>query len=148
MSCSPETLLTFPDMKILCAIALVLSFMSTAGQSYTSWVTGDGDDVESNPDAMLVLAGGAGESDPAMIRFLEGADGGDVLVMREVDAGGTVVRRARLTLRHERSGGAFVARDEGRALEQTGEPDDEHSECDEGKSVANETRSPRMSSRN
>jgi cyanophycinase-like exopeptidase len=51
-------------------------------QSYTSYLTGNPVDLEVQPQFGLCLMGGAGESDEAMIWFLERANGGDVVVLR------------------------------------------------------------------
>lgn len=54
----------------------------SAAQSYTSYFTGNTTDVVSNPIGGLCMMGGATESDPAMVWFLQRANGGDVLVLR------------------------------------------------------------------
>lgn len=51
-------------------------------QPYTSYFTGNTTDVATTPLGGLCLMGGATESDPAMVWFLERASGGDVLVLR------------------------------------------------------------------
>jgi len=51
-------------------------------QPYTSYFTGNSTDVATTPLGGLCLMGGATESDPAMVWFLERASGGDVLVLR------------------------------------------------------------------
>ncbi len=51
-------------------------------QSYTSYFTGDTEDVDVTPTFGIVLMGGAGENDEAMKWFLERANGGDVVVIR------------------------------------------------------------------
>lgn len=51
-------------------------------QSYTSYFTGDTADVVTLTTPGIVLMGGAGESDPAMVWMLERAGGGDILVLR------------------------------------------------------------------
>lgn len=52
-------------------------------QSYLSERTGSDTDLDVEPDFGLCLMGGAGENDEAMTWFLEKANGGDVLVIRE-----------------------------------------------------------------
>ncbi len=52
------------------------------GQNYTSYFTGNPDDVSTDHQFGVCLMGGAAESDEAMRWFLEKADGGDVLVLR------------------------------------------------------------------
>lgn len=51
-------------------------------QNYTSYFTGNPEDVTTNHQFGICLMGGATESDEAMIWFLEKADGGDILVLR------------------------------------------------------------------
>jgi cyanophycinase-like exopeptidase len=51
-------------------------------QNYTSYFTGNTNDVQTNPEGGICLMGGATEDDNAMIWFLERASGGDVLVLR------------------------------------------------------------------
>lgn len=55
---------------------------------YTSYLTGDSSDVETNPTSGLCLMGGATENDSAMKWFLQRADGGDVVVIRTSGANG------------------------------------------------------------
>ncbi len=70
-------------MRISSSIALALILCgSLSSQSYTSYFTGDINDVSTSPLAGTCLMGGASEHDEAMIWFLERADGGDVLVLR------------------------------------------------------------------
>ena len=66
-------------LSIFCgAIGLGLN-----AQSYLSERTGSDTDLDVEPDFGLCLMGGAGENDEAMTWFLEKANGGDVLVIRE-----------------------------------------------------------------
>jgi cyanophycinase-like exopeptidase len=51
-------------------------------QNYTSYLTGNHEDVMTTPQFGVCLMGGASESDDAMRWFLERADGGDILVLR------------------------------------------------------------------
>ncbi len=51
-------------------------------QSYTSYLTGSGVDLDVQPEFGICLMGGGIESDPAMTWFLEKANGGDVVVIR------------------------------------------------------------------
>ena len=57
-------------------------------QPYTSYFTGNTTDVVTTPVGGLCLMGGATESDPAMVWFLERASGGDVLVLRASGSNG------------------------------------------------------------
>ena len=70
-------------MRYIKAISLiVLSISSLSAQDYNSWFTGDTSDVNTNTVASICLMGGATESDPAMVRFLEDSGGGDIVVLR------------------------------------------------------------------
>ncbi len=74
--------------KNLTTIAVVfLSFVGYA-QSYTSFFTGNATDLVTQPLGGVCLMGGAGESDEAMIWFLERAAGGDVVVLRATGSDG------------------------------------------------------------
>ena len=58
-------------------------------QDYTSWFTGDTTDViTTNHLPGIVLAGGGGDHDNAMIWMLERAAGGDVLILRASNSDG------------------------------------------------------------
>ncbi|MBR9920879.1 MAG: type 1 glutamine amidotransferase-like domain-containing protein [Bacteroidetes bacterium] len=62
---------------------LMLSPQWTTAQDYTNWITGDTADAEvSGYLPGIVLAGGGGDHDNAMIWMLQRAAGGDVLVLR------------------------------------------------------------------
>lgn len=69
-------------MKYLFALAFVFVSTLIFGQDYDSYMTGDPLDVSPIPMPGTVLMGGAGESDEAMMWFLERANGGDVVVIR------------------------------------------------------------------
>ena len=70
-------------MRFTVAIWFILfSITSLLAQDYNSWFTGDTSDVNTNTVASICLMGGATESDPAMVRFLEDSGGGDVVVIR------------------------------------------------------------------
>ncbi len=58
------------------------------GQSYTSFFTGNREDVETKPMGGVCLMGGAAENDSAMVWFLNRASGGDVLVIRASGSNG------------------------------------------------------------
>jgi cyanophycinase-like exopeptidase len=67
------------------ALLLWLSFLATTicqGQTYSNWVTGDTADISTAHESGLVLAGGGGDNDDAMIWMLNRAAGGDVLIIR------------------------------------------------------------------
>ncbi|WP_435577962.1 T9SS type A sorting domain-containing protein [Gilvibacter sp.] len=74
--------------QLLIALLLCCSGWMTAQTNYTSYFTGNPTDAEVIGDGGTVLMGGAGENDPAMIWFLERANGGDVLVLRASGADG------------------------------------------------------------
>lgn len=64
-------------------LGLVLgATFGTQAQSYTSYFTGNTENVDVEPDFGLCLMGGGGESDQAMAWWLEKANGGDVVVIR------------------------------------------------------------------
>lgn len=68
-------------MRALRLLLALLPFQAP-GQTYTSYFTGDTADTVTAPQGGLCLMGGATESDPAMVWFLQRAAGGDVLVLR------------------------------------------------------------------
>ncbi len=68
--------------KTICLAAFVITSISAISQSFTSYFTGNTENVDVQPEFGLCLMGGAGESDEAMIWFLEKANGGDVVVIR------------------------------------------------------------------
>ncbi|NQX76115.1 MAG: T9SS type A sorting domain-containing protein [Gilvibacter sp.] len=74
--------------QLLITLLLCCSGWMTAQTNYTSYFTGNPTDAEVVGDGGTVLMGGAGENDPAMIWFLERANGGDVLVLRASGADG------------------------------------------------------------
>jgi cyanophycinase-like exopeptidase len=57
-------------------------FFSVSGQTYTSYFTGNTNDVITSPAGGVCLMGGSTEDDEAMKWFLNRANGGDVLVLR------------------------------------------------------------------
>lgn len=69
------------NMSGLMAI-LMFSANTLFAQSYTSYLTGNAVDIDVQPQFGICLMGGAGESDEAMVWFLERANGGDVVVLR------------------------------------------------------------------
>ncbi|MCB0706242.1 MAG: T9SS type A sorting domain-containing protein [Saprospiraceae bacterium] len=67
----------------LLQFAFALLSISSQAQGFTNWITGDSSDaVVSGWEKGIVLAGGGGDNDQAMIWMLERAAGGDVLVLR------------------------------------------------------------------
>ena len=58
------------------------------GQNYTSYFTGNTNDILTNPTGGICLMGGAGEDDQAMKWFLQNANGGDILVLRTTGSDG------------------------------------------------------------
>jgi cyanophycinase-like exopeptidase len=67
--------------SILLLSGLVQAALLSA-QAYTSWFTGNTQDVQTQPLGGVCMMGGASEFDPAMQWFLDRANGGDVLVLR------------------------------------------------------------------
>jgi cyanophycinase-like exopeptidase len=61
---------------------LCLANLVTFSQSYTSYFTGNTNDIITNPASGVCMMGGATEDDDAMKWFLQRANGGDVLVLR------------------------------------------------------------------
>ncbi|MDC7997902.1 T9SS type A sorting domain-containing protein [Gilvibacter sediminis] len=74
--------------RLLAILFLCCSGWISAQTNYTSYFTGNPADAEVIGDGGTVLMGGAGENDPAMVWFLERANGGDVLVLRASGADG------------------------------------------------------------
>ncbi|MEY3050247.1 MAG: Cyanophycinase [Bacteroidota bacterium] len=58
------------------------------GQTYTSYFTGNGTDLVTDPGGGTCLMGGATEHDQAMRWWLQRAEGGDILVLRTSGADG------------------------------------------------------------
>ena len=71
----------------ICCMAVCTSLVLTA-QNYSSYFTGNLNDLNTQPLGGVCLMGGATEDDNAMRWFLERADGGDVLVIRASGADG------------------------------------------------------------
>lgn len=69
-------------MKIFFSFIALTILFNIRAQSYTSYFTGDTSDVQVQAQGGICLMGGASEDDNAMIWFLNGASGGDVLVFR------------------------------------------------------------------
>jgi cyanophycinase-like exopeptidase len=74
--------------KIVLGMTMVFAGLAAHTQTYLSERLGSDTDLEVEPSFGLCLMGGAGESDEAMIWFLEKANGGDVLVIRVGGIGG------------------------------------------------------------
>lgn len=66
--------------KLLYFYLMLFPYISF-GQSYTSYITGNTQDLATNPSGGICLMGGASEDDNAMKWFLQRANGGDVLVL-------------------------------------------------------------------
>jgi len=75
-------------MKFLYAVLWLMIAAGMSGQSYTTYFTGDTTDVNPAPQFGILLAGGATDNDNAMTWFLERANGGDVLIIRDSGANG------------------------------------------------------------
>jgi cyanophycinase-like exopeptidase len=71
----------------LTLLVLLVNAMSYA-QTYTLWSVGDTIDLVTQPKPATLLMGGATEDDRAMKRFLQYANGGDVVVIRTSGADG------------------------------------------------------------
>lgn len=69
-------------------LLFALTLSSVYGQNYTSYFSGNINDLVSTPKGGVCLMGGASEHDNAMRWFLGQADGGDVLVLRATGADG------------------------------------------------------------
>lgn len=69
-------------IRIASSLIMSLAVCFCQGQSFTSFFTGNEENIDVQPEFGLCLMGGAGESDEAMIWFLEKANGGDVIVIR------------------------------------------------------------------
>ncbi len=63
-------------------VFIISSNSTTFGQSYTSYFTGNANDLTTSPKGGVCLMGGASEDDNAMSWFLQQANGGDILVLR------------------------------------------------------------------
>lgn len=63
-------------------ILIVFMPFTLLSQNFTSYYTGNTNDVITNPSGGICLMGGASEDDNAMTWFLQKANGGDVLVLR------------------------------------------------------------------
>lgn len=66
----------------LFSISLVHLALGQSTNAYTSYLTGNSQDAEVQPDFGICMMGGGIESDLAMTWFLEKANGGDVVVIR------------------------------------------------------------------
>ena len=69
-------------MKQIYTVLFACAVLFAQAQNYTSFFTGNTEDVSPEPLGGLVLMGGATENDQAMQWFLEKANGGDVVVIR------------------------------------------------------------------
>jgi cyanophycinase-like exopeptidase len=68
--------------KIILSTIFLISLRLCNAQNYTSYFTGNQQDVTSQALGGVCLMGGASEDDNAMKWFLEKANGGDILVLR------------------------------------------------------------------
>ncbi|HRW91049.1 MAG: cyanophycinase [Flavobacteriales bacterium] len=68
--------------RTVALIGALFGALQLSAQAYTSYFTGNTTDAVTTPLGGLCLMGGATESDPAMVWFLQRATGGDVLVLR------------------------------------------------------------------
>jgi cyanophycinase-like exopeptidase len=74
--------------KLLIFLIFVASSNFVLSQNYTSYFTGNTEDLSVEPDFGICLMGGATENDNAMKWFLEKANGGDVVVIRVTGSDG------------------------------------------------------------
>lgn len=74
-------------MKRVIYFILLIPF-SVYSQNYTSYFTGNSNDIVTSPSGGICLMGGATEDDNAMKWFLQRANGGDVLVLRTSGSNG------------------------------------------------------------
>lgn len=74
-------------MKHISLFAFLI-FQLSLSQNYTEYATGSSTDVITNHQPGICLMGGATESDPAMVWFLNKANGGDVVVLRASGSNG------------------------------------------------------------
>ena len=70
------------NMKKLIQLILLIISIDSISQNYTSYFTGNNNDVYRETNGGVCLMGGATEDDNAMIWFLERSNGGDILVLR------------------------------------------------------------------
>ncbi|MCS7028319.1 MAG: T9SS type A sorting domain-containing protein [Bacteroidia bacterium] len=75
-------------MKWYCLFVLCFSGIVVFAQNYTKYIVGDTNDVTTACQYRITLMGGASEHDSAAKWFLEGAAGGDVVVLRTSGADG------------------------------------------------------------
>jgi len=74
---------------LISLITFIIGFISTMySQNYTSYFTGNSNDVITFPSGGVCLMGGATEDDNAMTWFLQQANGGDILVLRASGSNG------------------------------------------------------------
>lgn len=76
------------NKSLFATAALWMAASCGFAQSYTSYFTGNSNNVNTNPTGGICLMGGASENDNAMRWFLQRAAGGDVLVLRASGSNG------------------------------------------------------------
>ncbi len=69
-------------MKIIITLLHLFIAIYSTSQTYTTYFTGNTEDLITTPSGGICLMGGASEDDEAMKWFLKRANGGDVLVLR------------------------------------------------------------------
>ena len=69
-------------MRITVLLLTLCLSLSLVSQGYTTYLTGESDDVITSPTPGICMMGGAGDHDNAIRWLLERADGGDVVVIR------------------------------------------------------------------
>ncbi len=76
-------------MKGTITIILLLTYSAMLhAQGYQSWLTGSSNDINTNHEPGLVLAGGGTDNDFAMQWMLQKAQGGDVVIIRTTGSNG------------------------------------------------------------
>ncbi|MFT5436603.1 MAG: cyanophycinase-like exopeptidase [Ulvibacter sp.] len=78
----------YPVVKVFISILFFIFPLAFFAQNYTSYFTGNTEDVTTNHQYGVCLMGGATEHDEAMKWFLLKADGGDVVVLRASGSNG------------------------------------------------------------
>lgn len=76
------------NQSLLLSAAFFMAVSIGSAQSYTSYFTGNANDVNTQPTGGICIMGGATENDNAMRWFLQRAAGGDVLVLRASGSNG------------------------------------------------------------
>jgi cyanophycinase-like exopeptidase len=73
---------------IICFVLCYAPLKAQVSSAYTSYFTGNDNDVQTSPTGGVCMMGGSVEDDDAMRWFLQRANGGDILVLRASGAAG------------------------------------------------------------